>query len=603
LGEEGKPVLDGRALAAYDAICEGGIGVRRGIIVVGLAAGFFFAVGIAAAAQGEYDWPQAAEESYWYAVYNIRALVTSGMGLSPADDEILNQLVEQAGLPKELIIAPYASGDPTYVQSGSFKWNPQRRDPTVTTEALAWMVISLATQAKQLERLYQTGIASDDETRGRAMLYGFLASEAARFARERLLDPQTGLYVRSWREEGRAGERDFNPLDQFLMLWAWAELNSLAEGFSFYRGAVPHILGELWAEELFRAIGRYGEDHPRWLAFSPYERGLAIEAVSAYAATLESGPLLEEAVRFVRLETRVLAEQVDKLSKLAELAEAARALMVAQLLLGDPSLRKKALRIWQDLQGLWDDDVGVYKNDPESSVYDYTLQDLGAVVGAFGAVIYGAGLEGAKARYARFFQNALKISRLMIAEGEEAGGDDDGDEVPGPERAIGPFGSAPVFKGGVQYDLSTSDWYDKDSRFQTAGALQLATRLMWLGQRGGQPFSGPPRYGLPLSRDAQLIGLRMQLTELSEAELKALKSLLESLEGRFEEQKRYVQGLEGRLGVELESLKRRVDTLSSRISRPKGGKVTLTDTVSVLLIILVLLVGFIAYQWAAQRYI
>jgi len=97
----------------------------------------------------------------------------------------------------------------------------------------------------------------------------------------------------------------------------------------------------------------------------------------------------------------------------------------------------------------------------------------------------------------------------MLAEGEEAGGSADGDPVPAPEDAGGPYGKAPVF-----VTQTLGDWVTANSRFTTAGAMYLAFRMLGLGERAGWPYLGPPRHGLPTNPTAQLVHLRQQLQEL-----------------------------------------------------------------------------------------
>lgn len=560
-------------------------------------------LGSVATAQEGYDWPQAAQESYWYALYNLRALLSSGLGILPVESaEALRELAEEAGLTEVPISLPYASGDPAYVQTGSLKWSEAKMEKVITAEALAWLVISASAQAKQLERLYQRGVI-DETARGEATLLGYLASEAARFAHELLRDSESGLYGRAWTEEALIPEPRVR--DQFIMLWALAELITLTQNSSLYRGEVSQIEAEFWAEELLRALSQAQLEE----GMDPHEVGLMIEALSTYAATI-SGPSLEEALSLIQYRAEELIELLvtETGASAAELAAGVRALIAAYHLTGDGALRAAALKIWERLQRLWDEAAGVYAPTEGSTVYEYTLWDLGAMVGAFGAVIDGAGLKEAQSRYARFFASALKRSRLMVAEGEEAGGDLDGDIVPVPQRAGGPFGRAPVFQSRLQYDIRAREWYITNSRFQTAGALYLAARLTWIGRREGRPYLGPPAYGLPTSREAQLISLQRRLAELeaervTPQEFEALKQLLTLLEARFEELKRENTALLRQLEGELVSLQQRLAALEERaLPRPEAAVITMDDTIAVLLIIFVLLVGFVAYQWVMRRF-
>lgn len=584
----------------------------RAALIVGVFVWLLGAHGIGASAQAqeEYGWPDAAHESYWYSLYSVTALLDSGLGLL-ADGELY---------------VPYASGDPAYVQSGSFEWSEAKADRTVTAQTVAWTILALSAQAKQLERLYERGaLFLSEGALQRGTDFGLRAARAARFARDRLRDPQTGLYRARWSETGSSPPEEFRLGDQTAMLRAFAGLISLIESSAFYAGTVSAPEAELWAEDLFRVIRTFLEE--RSAEPSPYETGALIEALAAYAAVLEEGPALEGAVGLIVRHANALAERFAKTPQDAPLrdrARAVRALILAERLTGDESLRRRALEIWDEAQSLWDEEVGVYRPAPDAvDVYEYSVGDVADVVGAFAAVIYGAGRGDAKARYAQFFRNAVKRSRLMIAEGPEAGGDRDGDEVPAPASAGGRLGRAPVPMSKVQYDLKDRDWYPTNSRTDAAGAMRFAARLLWIGEREGQPYLGPPRYGLPTSREAQLIGLQMLVDRLRERqapreELDALKELFISLENRFQEiqaqaddrdalrrellhLRSQLADLEQRMGRELLQLR---SELSARATAPRaaaGMPISSQDTTTVVLLIGLLLVGFVAYQWALQR--
>ncbi len=611
------------------------MGVRRGIII---AVCFAVALweGKAGSSQQPYGWEEAARESYFYAWDNLQALVTSGLGI-PLEkrQEILSTYAREAGLPafaqesplfkERLIAVPYASGDPSYVQSGSLQWDEQQMDRTVTTEAIAWTIIASVSSAKWLEQLYQ--LSQTAETRLWAMVLGRLAGEAARFAHANLRDPQTELYARAWKENVGISDPAARPGDQLAMLWALSELISLAQDFSFYRGTLSGYELSLWASSLFRAILPPSQSQPEWLALSVHDRGLLMEALASYAMTLSDPSALGEVVDLIGQSAERLKEKLSQgdlgEDPLATWAEAVRALLVAGRLLSDDSWREAALEAWNSLQALWDDSLGLFRASPAQAPFDYTPKGIGAIAGAFGAVIYGAGRQEAQAQYARFFENALKASHLMIAEGEEAGGDADMDGVSSPRKAGGPLGKAPVFAGSVQYDPSTRGWYATNERFHTAGAMYLAARLLWIGQRDGQAFLGPPRWGLPENPAATLIRLKREMEVLRAASEKfeGLRQLLMTLEARVEELKKQAAApplaaedlarlqkelgdLRGQMASELAAVKQQLAALETpRAPQPtaRAGRFTVPDVITLVLIALIVLVGFVAYQRLQKR--
>lgn len=541
-----------------------------------------------------YGWEEAAEESYWYSLYNAEALAGSGLG------------VREDGL----LIWPYAAGLPLYVQTQSTKWTERNLDRRVTTEAVAWTATAWLAHAKQLDRLHDRGIAAQKDAL-LAIDFGIRAAKALRRAHTQLRDPLTQLY----RAEPTASE--FLPQDQAAMLQALSELITIAEGFPLYRGEVSRSEAARRAEELLRAVWAYMEENPDWLS-SLYEKASLVEAVAAVGAALEDEDrgLLSEVASWIYEQSRGLARELIRSPEAPtrDQAEGVRALLVAYRVTGDPALREDALTIWERLQERWDGRVNVYRltDDPNApGAYEYTLRDVGALVGAFGAVIYEAGLADAPERFVPFFQAVVKRSRLMIAEGPEAGGDLDDDAVPSPQEAGGEYGRPPVFASKVRYDFNDATWYVTNSLFRAGGAMHLAVRLLELGTREGQPYLGPPRYGLPESAQAQLIVLQELVAELRarqvpREEVDALKVLLSQVESRVRGLSAQATAVEP-LTRRLSELQKRVDELEQQLIRLQSertervrAEVSRRDTLIVIGIVAVLLLGFVLYQWAVS---
>ncbi len=560
--------------------------MRRALLLFIFSCVCLFA--ISGSAQEGYDWGSSAAESYWYSLANASALMNSGAGLPLSErDELLSRVIAEAGFARDeghvlslpLVVLPYAVGDPRYLQPGSSKWVSENQDQTVTTEGLAWMAIAYAAQAKQMERLYQIGIDQTRETRLEAMVRGILASEASNIAYSQMRDSNSGLYLG---EHGASLEQPvLAPSDQLLMLWALSELASLADGYSLYRGTVSWLEASQRAEEIYHAIIKYGKDHPEWLALTPEDRALMVESLSVFAATLGNLSILEEVVNLIRDHSQALASEVGVDSPLAVRAQAVRALIAAQRMTGNEGFRSTAMEIWGSMQASWDDGLGIFRGPDGTAAVEYSASDVADLVGAFGAVIYGTGDEAAMAQYSQFFRTAIKIARLIYSERDEAGGDSDSDEVPASASAGGPYGIAPVFASKVQFKPDLNQWFVTNSGFESAGALYLASQLLWIGQRDHQSYIGPPRYGLPLSREAQFIGIQQQLAELrasqvNRSEVEALKTLLQGLEEKLQQfqediQKRLIGPTSavtevGLLSDELDVVKADVKAMSDKIA-------------------------------------
>ncbi|GEM_PF-3136188 len=537
-----------------------------------------------------YGWEEAAEESYWYSLYNAEALAGSGLGV----------------LEDGLLIWPYAAGTPLYVQTQSTKWSERNLDRRVTAQAVGWAAVAWLSHAKQLDRLHDRGIAPQKDAL-RAIDFGIRAAKALDRAYVQLRDPVTKLY----RAELAASE--FPPQDQAAVLQALAELITIAEGFPLYRGEVSRPEAARRAEELLRAVWAQMEENPDWLG-GLYEEALLLEAVAAVGAALEDRPgLLSEVASWVYERARALAQELVRSpdAPTRAQAEGVRALLVAYRMTGDPALREDALTVWERLQGRWDGEINVYRleDDPNApGAYEYALEDVSALVGAFGAAIHGAGLPSAKERYAQFFEAVVKRSRLMIAEGPEAGGDLDGDAVPSPLEAGGAYGRPPVFVSRVRYDLQDATWYVTNSLFRAGGAMHLAARLLGLGAREGQPYLGPPRYGLPESVKAQLIALQGLVAELRarqvpREEIDALKVLFSQVESRVRGLSAQVSAVEplprrlAELQKQIAELEQRLAQLQSEREETVRAEVSRRDTLTVIGIVVVLLLGFVLYQW------
>lgn len=618
--------------------------MKRGITAFGLGLlTLIFAVQLVPA-QTNYTWQDATAESFWYSIYNVDALISSGMGMTLEGQEaVLERIRTEAGFTQSddpplfntPIFLPYDAGDPKYVQSSSQKWLGNTRDEVIYTSDVAWMIIAYTTQAKQLERLYQIGVDQSSTIRFQAMLRGILASEAANYVYSNMRDPVSDLYL----SNSNSTDSDYTLEDQSLMLWALAELTSLTDGYAFYRGGVSRFESELWASDLFQAINSNGRDNPEWLDGTIAANAQFINSLAAFAATVGSASMLEKAVDMIHSQAVSLAELPTDAGPSTTPAIIIRALITAQQMTGDDSFGETAISHWNAFQSRWDADLGFFNLSGDNTAFDMSTAEVADLVGAFGALINVAGLEDYKTQFADFFEQVLKNSRMMNSEGEEAGSEFDNDAVPSSEDAGGPFGTAPVFVGRVQYDPGANDWFVTNSLFETDGAMYLASQLMWIGQRDRQPYVGPPAYGIPLSREAQFIGLQKQIEQLRNAgvgsgELDGIRTLLQNVETEIDVLKTrqlsipnmqndvknlldQVDSLESRLG----NLENRVSSVASAISnmnvniqnigqnssKPQtnsgdnNGPVTTENTVAVILIIFLLLIAFVAYQWVTQR--
>ena len=570
-------------------------------------------------APSQEPWQSAQGDSARAALDNLLALtLQSGMGVAfrlPAP--LAAELLSQAGLSRPpwrnafLVQAPYASGDPAYTQqpepvnAQTLHWDPAKMDRTVSPQALAWAIIN---ELAWVER-FEPGPAPDAQRRAvqswEGRLWGRLALLGALFTQTNLRDPQTGLYFHRWRG-GAIVDRAFLPLDQITLLWAWSKLT--ADPPAGNTLVSPEQARQM-ARQLFSALSGSQGLLRRPSELSPRDAGLGVEALVAYAATLSDPQEIRTVLQLIReMLPRLSSAQGDWSAQ----AEAVSALLSVYRLSGDETVRREALRQWQELQKLWDPKAELFVSRAgDVPVYLYSVQELGDAVGAFNAVIHLAGLQQqdrakVQSQYAKFFNGALRAARPQS-----------------PSAAIvSKFGRAPVFMASVRFDPASGRWQPVNRRFVSGGALYLAARLNWIGRWQGQEFFGP-RWGFPQSDSIALQIMRRQLAALQGLAEQKLPERLTQLKGSLQEQlktqqvlsgqlaalQRQVQELSGQLAQEqkrskaqLTALSQQVKTLQgtgqgSEAGRPLGSR----DSLTVLLVVLLLLVGWTAFEWVRRR--
>lgn len=485
----------------------------------------------ATAAEG--GWEQAAEESFWYSLYNVESLLLrSGMGapLGPSD-------LERVGLsPAELgglfpLVAPFRVGLPEFAQRPqpgrveTLRWRPRAAEQTISLEALAFSVIAELSWAARLEQLLR--VQSDSPTLQREVkLLRGMAQAAAEFA-ERKLRRSDGLYLnalRWWRDlplvEGPPPWRG-----QLAWLWALASL------------APWHAEARARADALFQLLN----GQIPWAELSTRDASLAVKTLAWYLYSIQvqdqdqGRELAAEAVRRIdELAERLvaLAHLSDGELGLKDLAALVSGLLYAHRLTGEGRYLREAESAWDRLLAYWQEEPELFLSVPEGSEgWEFTVGELAELLGAFHTMIFVAESEEAMQLYARFLEG-LKRSGLQRSEGQEAGGSFDGDPVP----SITDAGKPPVLVAAARYDPETG-WQVSDRRFLSAPVLYAAANWLWLGRFQGEGFAGPPAHGLPTSSLALQLYLPRRLSALEEGfpELEQAIAQLRSRLGEMEE--------------------------------------------------------------------
>jgi hypothetical protein len=572
------------------------------------------------------SWNGAQQASADYSLDNLTTLILqSGLGVAfRMPDEVLSETLQQAGLTKlsfqnpYFVQAPYASGDPAYLQIANpsdvktLLWDPTKMDQTVTPQVLAYTMVS---ELSWLER-FDRQLSSDPQRlvweRWLGHIFGRLAQLAALFAETNLRDSQTGLYYHAWRA-GTLVDRSFQSLDQIAMLWALSTLTQASDGSALYDGTVlSHPEAERLARELFTALT---SDQGLLRTPTPLgarEVGLWIEALASYAGLLQNPQEINRALQLLQ-DARSALVPIQQKHPWSLQAEAVTALLTLYRLTGDGQARAEALQRWDGLQKLWDPEANLFVS-PSGDVpsYLYSDQELADAVGAFNAVIHLGSLADVQTQYATFFVGALRAVRPQS-----------------PSMAIiEPYGRAPVFAASVQFDPPNQRWHIVYRHFDAAGAMYLAARLNWIGAQDGEEFPAP-RWGFPGNEDILLYSLRQQLEALTGLVGQGIAERLDALDASIAELKltlasqaasakqladlrQEVTTLSSKLNDEqkrsdarlqdLQSLEQRVTALEQVGPTPSPGRpLSSSDTFIVLLVVLLILAGFVAFEWVRRR--
>ena len=533
-------------------------------LLLGFSFSFALALGLGSVAvsfpagAAEVGWEQAAEESFWYSLYNVESLLLrSGMGAPLGPSEL-----ERVGLsPADLagyfpLVAPFRVGLPEFAQrpqperAETLRWRPRAAEQTISLEALAFAVVAELGWAARLEQLLR--VQSDSPTLQREVrLLRAMARAASEFA-ERKLRRSDGLYLnalRWWRDlplaEGPPPWRG-----QIAWLWALASL-------------VPrHAEARARADALFRLL----DGQVPWGELSARDASLAVQALAWYLYSLQARTQTQpqgqdqteelgvEAVRRLdELAERLLSLlDADGELGLEDLAALVSGLLYAHHLTGEGRYLREAERAWGRLLTYWREEPGLFLSiSGDSEGGELTVEGLAELLGAFHAMIFVAGSEGARQLYARFLEG-LKRSGLQRSEGQEAGGSFDGDPVP----SVVDAGEPPVLVAAVRYSPETG-WQVSDRRFLSAPALHAAVNWLWLGRFRGEGFAGPPAYGLPTSPLALQLHLPRRLSALEE-DFPELEQAIARLRTRLDEMEEATGAREQALLNQIRDLERKL---------------------------------------------
>ncbi|MFQ5794684.1 MAG: hypothetical protein ACE5JP_06500 [Candidatus Bipolaricaulia bacterium] len=536
-------------------------------------------------AQERYNWFLASDETYWYSLFNFANLVIrAGMGerLMPPP-EMVQGMMQAAGVDKlpvqnpYLVMAPYASGDPHFIQqpdlsdAATLRWDPNKMDKTVTPEAIGYTIIKEVEWIKHFENFFESGTFkgppdSPNQNRFIAMLLGNIAAATARFAQENLR-AENGLFAAAWRDD-QIADANIVGKDQVAMLWGLSSLASVTEGFDFYVAPLKREQALAMVDNTFKGI--IAADMLQGM--DNYYKGRVLQALAWYASTTEDESLRRRAVAELHAVALDLASAIgpngkvagkpEDHSQLAVQASTVTGLLYAHALTDFALYQDAAFEAWDYVQSLWDEQAETFASDEGANTYRYTAEEIGDIVGAFNTVIRVAGREELKSQFATFFRSAVKRSGLQLSELLQSGGGQDGDGVPPPPMAGGQFGQAPVFATAVAYNRGTGQWSVVDGQFTTAQAMYLADQAIWTGEWKGHAFQGPPAHGIPtttasiqeISNEQIVRGLLLGLQRSQATQLNALNDTLQEGLNKLQQSLNTLQQQQGRISVQVDDL-------------------------------------------------
>jgi hypothetical protein len=500
-----------------------------------------------------YDWQAATWDSYWYSLYNMSTnIAMAGNGIEfPATDQMaqlksrrMPAMLEAADTDQKpianpnLTFAPFTSGDPSFTQQPVFEddsgrpdastlaWDDASASGVVSPASLAWTHLKGITWAKNFQTHFDVlppGMAA----KFRAQLLTTMAQVGIRFGllaggpqgNGALTKGETLELLSGVRPaEGAPTDTTSRPRQHAAMLWFLADLTSLAQngwfGYVNPQPLLPKTAGAdaafdppvgiqeltdgmaqttrgLFAPEdiaemestrgvglVLAAMGYYGPQAGTDMARQAtvgYANGLAdyIESNLASSGRVQGGARNQAATQGIVAQGLLWASELDGVDR-TDTAES----VVGYL-----------------LDTLWDGEADTFRSGADAATYTITARDAGDITGGLNAADAVLGTDGAKERYATFFDQTVNRGRLQRAERPQSRDTDAAHTLPLPPAAGGEYGQAAVYNAEIEYDTATGEWSVTDDSFDTEQALYLANQEVWISRWAGTFYQGRGRPG------------------------------------------------------------------------------------------------------------
>ena len=512
--------FDGEGTTRYFCSPHRGVGMK-GAVVAGQP-------GDVGGDTQEYGWEAATFDSYWYSLYNMSTNISlSGNGvLFPATDEQREQFQQRlqgiaaaADVDRppvanpNLNMAPFTTGDPHFTKepvlddgtgrpgASTLTWDRSQASGVVSPASLGWTHLKGVTWAKNFEKHDET-LPESIAPKFRSQVLATLAQLGVNFAIGQgnlRANEETLLLVSAF--DPMAGEAvDATPRvgQHTAMLWFLANLVSLAQGGWFgYENPKPLLpaaqvqaVADNAARTVLNAFGPADV-----VSGSTREAGLLLGGLGWYGTHAGSDDLASSAATYAAALADGVAEATDGNGRVdggaANLAATQGAvgqgLAWASQLGGVDRTGQAEPVLGYLLEELWDGDARTFATGPDADTYAITARDVGDVTGGLNAADAVLGIDGARERYAGFFDGTVNAGGLQRAQREPSVSNREG-EPPLPPAAGGEFGQAAVYNAEVTYDGDA--WAVTEDTFRTADALYLANQELWLSNWAGDFYQG-----------------------------------------------------------------------------------------------------------------
>jgi plastocyanin len=501
-------------------------------------------------AEGEtaYSWQDATWDAYWYSLYNMNSTIAvSGVGVLFPHNEEQQQVFEQRlqGLLQNadverppiksanLNVAPFTEGDPHFTQkpvapftgdaerihADTMAWDDAEMSGVVSPASVAWTHLKGVTWAKNFQNHFDI-LPSDMAPKFRSQL---LATAAQLSIKTTLVDggpdgngaltkgdDSLELISGFNPKKGEVVDETARPMQHAAMLWFLSDMTSLAKGGWYgYVNPEPLIPPEKiqqLTDGMAKATMEAFPPEAILEAGTTRDLGVMLGAVGWYGTHAGSEELQNRAAEYANALADAVKERLGDGGALeaGSANQAAAQGAVGQGLLWAsqiPSVDREepARRVLTYLlEDLWNEDVGTFADGGDDGSYTITARDAGDITGGVNAADAVLGIDGAKRKFASYFDQTFNRGRLQRAERPASRSEDAEYTLPLPQNAGGEFGQAAVYNTEVTYDTEADEWSVSNDRFTTAQALYLANQDIWISQWAGDFFEGR---GVPGTND------------------------------------------------------------------------------------------------------